>query len=594
MSVRQYLNKKAILGMAASVISSSQIIPINFAYAEDSQSPVTSNPQGSITNDTPPNANATTDKDHKIAAASLSQLKKTIKQLDTKNTYKGAIVKQKSPNQVGTAKVEPTPPLTQAGRTPSDVGLAADQVITIERPPLKALISVYKDLNPFGLDADTKEYVTLRDVLLAASGANLDILHSVTNVQTHKWLLRQSLSDYLPSITLGFNELGLKSTSALPIQSSAVVPGSAGGPVQALATKTIIDTPLTILNSGFSWKPIQGGRLLFSALAQKHRLKASKAQLNADISNTLLKTADDYYNLIYNDALLQIRSDAVSISEEQVRQNTYLEKNGLATNLDVLQAKTQLSKDKQNLVDQQRIRRAAAMKIAHALNMNLGQDLLPTDTLRRVRLVSQDLSVNKLLTIAIDKRPELKQYEELRLAAKKQIMVAQADFLPTVSLGGNIIGLQSKIGSLNPTYLLNFGVSWKLDGLGMKTLSNSEIARWQARQAMLEANKKFLDVMEEVRNSYNETLTTEIAIDEATNAVISAEEELRLAKMRLDNGLGTNLDVLTAQRDLTQARIDKALALMNFNRAQAKLVRDIGLVSIDSLSSGQLINSPKQ
>ena len=111
----------------------------------------------------------------------------------------------------------------------------------------------------------------------------------------------------------------------------------------------------------------------------------------------------------------------------------------------------------------------------------------------------------------------------------------------------------------------------------------NESSRWQARHAMLEANQEFLDVMEEVRNTYNQTLTTERAIDESTNEVMSAEEELRLAQMRLGNGLGTNLEVLTAQRDLTQARLDKALALINFNKAQSQLLHDIGLISIDSL-----------
>jgi outer membrane protein TolC len=63
--------------------------------------------------------------------------------------------------------------------------------------------------------------------------------------------------------------------------------------------------------------------------------------------------------------------------------------------------------------------------------------------------------------------------------------------------------------------------------------------------------------------------------------------------MRLDNGLGTNIDVLTAQRDLTQARIDKAQALINFNKAQTQLLRDVGLISVDNVTSGLLISKPK-
>jgi outer membrane protein TolC len=528
-----------------------------------------------------------------LSPASTPELNRKIKVLDHNSNYSTDIQKQETPQQVGSAVVERTP-AGQPGT--STVENNSQQFIQLERPPLTALISVNRNLNPFGLDSAYRQRVGLRDVLIAASGENLAILSTFANLQAQKWFYRNALTDYLPNINLGFNEVGLNSIAAIPIQATAVT--AATGPVTSLATQTIIRTPLTVLNSGFTWKPIQGGRLLFTALYQKHQVRALKAQLKANISDVLVNAANDYQDLIYNEALLQIRTAAMETSAEQVRQNTSLESSGLATNLDVLQAKTQVSKDRQNLVEQQRLRRAASIKLAHDLNLNLGQDLLPAENiLRKVRLISPDLTINQLLMIAIDNRAELKRYEELRLAAKKQIMIARSDMLPTVSLGGNIIGLASNIGQMQPTFLLNFGVTWKFDGLGMKSMTSAEAFRWQSRRAMLDANQQFLDVMEQVRNTYNQTITSEQAIDESTNEVISAEEELRLARMRLDNGLGTNLEVLVAQRDLTQARLDKALALINFNKAQAQLLHDIGLISVDNLSAGLIVsaaNVPKR
>jgi outer membrane protein TolC len=531
-----------------------------------------------------------------MTAASFPQLKQTIKIFDKGKSYGAEVRRQQTPQTVGASPVEIAPSGPGESRP---VESPSDQYIKMERPQLKSLISVNRNVNPFGLDSTFQQSVSLRDVLLTVSGANLNILSSFANLQTQSWFYRNALTDYLPTVNLGFNELGLNSTSSIPIQATAVLPSSLTGAsgttaVTTLATKTVIQTPLTVLNSGFTWKPIQGGHLLYSALYQKHQLKAAKAQLTGDISNVLLATTIDYYDLILNEALLQIRTAAMEISEEQVRRNSTRESHGLATNLDILQAKTQVSRDRQSLLDQQRLRRAASIRLAHDLNLNLGQDLLPTEsTLRKVQLISPLLSVNELLNISIDNRPELKRYEELRLAAKKQIMIAGSDLLPTVSLGGNIIGLQSKIGSMFPTYLLNFAVSWKFDGLGLKALTNVESSRWQARHAMLEANQQFLDVMEQARNAYNQSMTTERAIDESTSEVVSAEEELRLARMRLENGLGTNLDVIIAQRDLTQARLDKALALINFNKAQVQLLHDIGLISIDNLSAGRQV-SPKR
>ncbi|MFX7824692.1 TolC family protein, partial [Acinetobacter baumannii] len=54
----------------------------------------------------------------------------------------------------------------------------------------------------------------------------------------------------------------------------------------------------------------------------------------------------------------------------------------------------------------------------------------------------------------------------------------------------------------------------------------------------------------EVRTAYLESARSEQNIDETRTQMASAQEELRFAKKRYEFGLGTNLDILTAQRDL--------------------------------------------
>jgi outer membrane protein TolC len=54
-----------------------------------------------------------------------------------------------------------------------------------------------------------------------------------------------------------------------------------------------------------------------------------------------------------------------------------------------------------------------------------------------------------------------------------------------------------------------------------------------------------------------------------------------------------NLDIITAQRDYTQARVDKAQALINFNIAQAQRVHDVGLISTSALTSGRLLSKSR-
>jgi outer membrane protein TolC len=83
--------------------------------------------------------------------------------------------------------------------------------------------------------------------------------------------------------------------------------------------------------------------------------------------------------------------------------------------------------------------------------------------------------------------------------------------------------------------------------------------------------------------------TAEREIEVTTKAVISAQEELRLSRVRLANGVGTNIDVINSQRDFTTALVNKAQAIIQFNIAQGQLLHDTGLITVDTLTSGRLV-----
>ena len=70
-------------------------------------------------------------------------------------------------------------------------------------------------------------------------------------------------------------------------------------------------------------------------------------------------------------------------------------------------------------------------------------------------------------------------------------------------------------------------------------------------------------------------LPNEENIETARVAVNQAREALVLANLRLDAGVGTQLDVLTAQSELTDAEGNLVSALLGYNRALAALQRAV-------------------
>jgi outer membrane protein len=465
-----------------------------------------------------------------------------------------------------------------------------ENAIILKKPELKALISVDQSLSPFGLDADYTQPINLRETLITTVNNNLDLAISRTREHSQKLTYLSSLGAFLPDLMMGYQEFFLKGELAFPFK-TGIIPGTAstGTTSSSGFPAAKVDTPFFLMNAGVKYNVYRGGKILFGAMRDKHSWNAAKSGLNASLSDVLLDSARDYYNLVLAEALLQIRIKAVDTSEEQVRVNTSRFENGLATNLDVLQSRTQLSRDRQSLVDQQVNRRATAIQLADKLNINLGGDLTPVgNTVRKVRLVSTNLRVPDLLRVAIENRPELKQNDELRRAAKATIIVNTAPLQPTVALSGNVLGAgpPSRIEAL---YALGIAANWNIGGLGTVDTAKIALARSQARQAALEEQKQLVSVLNQVRTAYIRSLDAERNIVETTNEVNSSAEELRLAQLRFANGLGTNLDIITAQRDYTQALIDKAQAIINFNIAQVQMLHDVGLASIDNLSSGRVI-----
>jgi outer membrane protein TolC len=134
----------------------------------------------------------------------------------------------------------------------------------------------------------------------------------------------------------------------------------------------------------------------------------------------------------------------------------------------------------------------------------------------------------------------------------------------------------------------SFGVqmNWSLAGLGYTTSQNILSARALARQALLQANQQLLLVSQQVRSSYLNALTAREQIDVAAAAVASSGEALRLANLRVQTGVGTNLELIQAQRDYITALVNQAQAIISSNQAQAQLLRDTGLISVETLTSG--------
>jgi outer membrane protein len=484
--------------------------------------------------------------------------------------------------------------------------------INVKAPMLKAMIKLDQKMSPYDLDASAATPVTLHDVLETTMLRTLPIKISNQDAYTKLWQLRGTYAGFLPNFSEEFSYEGIKGTYVTPV--GVAVP---------------ISNPYLSSTSQFQWYLFKGGAIVHTMLGARDQYRASKFALNTTINDTLLDTAKAYYNLVLNDVLLQIRIKAVEVARGVVVVNQDQYDFGTIPQVDVLQAKYQLSNDRQELIKQQIARRQAAIALATDLNLDQGVDLtLQNRLVRKIRLVDERMTPGDLLRVAIDNRPELKRYEQLRLAAREAVKVAKASLFPTVSAIGSAVGTGSRVyknsnaaSSQNGTplaagdgigsvysssdlpltssstgpkrwtgrslFIVGVDVNWNLGGLGLQQVAGIQVAKSQARQVNLEFAKELNKIYGEVRDTYLSSITAENLIVETTDAVRYSQEALRIAEIRFKEGVGTYVDVLIAQRNYIAALTNKAHAIIDYNLAQATLLHAIGRNNVFTLTSNR-------
>jgi len=305
--------------------------------------------------------------------------------------------------------------------------------------------------------------------------------------------------------------------------------------------------------------------------------------------------------------LLQIRAKAVEVSQEQVRVNTIKEEAGTGARFNILQSEAQLASDRQALLQQQVAVRQAALALNFSMNFPMGVNLVPVEeTITEQSLFQKKSSIDSLVGVALRQRPELREYELFKIAAARNIQVAAAPLYPQVSLfqqysytntvttgtSGSAASSSADtsgagvFGGLYRTFQQGLGIVWSLNNMGVTAVANIAASNSLSHQSSVQANQELQTVLQQVRSDYLNWRAAREQIDNAAHGVTASAEELRLAAIRLDQGVGTNLDVITAQHDYVNALTTQAQAIVGSNMAQAQLLHDTGIISSDTLLHG--------
>jgi multidrug efflux system outer membrane protein len=314
--------------------------------------------------------------------------------------------------------------------------------------------------------------------------------------------------------------------------------------------------------------------------------EAARAQLLAteDARQTVILTlvsdvASDYFALLQLDLQLQITHNTVAAQEASVKLTNFRIEHGVATKLDVLQAQQVLDTANAAIPD---LERQIAQE-ENAISILLGN--YPQAVPRGRPLVEQSLPPDVppgLPSSLIERRPDIREAEQVLVSANADIGVAKAQFFPQISLtgsGGGAFGRSSAFSGLMSSQL---GI-WSYGAQVTQPIFTGGALRGNLRLAESQHQQALIAYRQAIQRAFGDASDALIGYQKfhqvrvrQEESVADLQESVRLSNMRYKGGTTTYLEVLDGQRSLFSAELTLAEARGTEYQSLVQLYRALG------------------
>jgi outer membrane protein len=270
----------------------------------------------------------------------------------------------------------------------------------------------------------------------------------------------------------------------------------------------------------------------------------SAAQANVDLAQALLKQAQDQRNA------------------------------GVATGVDVTRAQTRLAEQQVGLAQAQTTSEQARLNLQRVVGLPLGSALTLTDPLRFTEEVLP--GVEAAVAQADRNRREIQVAEEQIRVSDLERQAARAAYLPSLEVVSDYGGSGITVANSDlPTRRIGVQLNVPIFNGGL-TRGRVTEATSRQRQSELELSNIRGQVEEDVRLALVTLRTAALQVRAADESVRLALRELEMARDRFQTGVGDNLEVVTAQTSLANAREAQVTALAQHNAARLNLAAALG------------------
>jgi protease secretion system outer membrane protein len=330
----------------------------------------------------------------------------------------------------------------------------------------------------------------------------------------------------------------------------------------------------------------------FEAMARyrygKAQALAGDATFTDRTEDLLVRVLSAYTDTVFALDQLALASAQKNALDEQLAGNESMFQNGDGTRTDILETRAKAELAEADVADARDSLDNASHTLEALTGLSATLDVAGLDRLSDSYqpVMPSPAGYEQWRDLALDSNAELIAERQSVEAARQQLKIVQAGFYPRVDLVANIGKNQSDtfdtIGQRYASKSVGIEVTIPLYSGGMVKAS-SEQANANYARMQFELQDKTDKVLLDVRKQYNLCVSSLTRIAALQSAVESATLLITATHKSVQTGLRTNVDVLSAEQQLYQAKRDLSRARYQYLLADLQLRHAAGILTAQDL-----------
>lgn len=423
-----------------------------------------------------------------------------------------------------------------------------------------------------GSQAQEKKKMSLKDAIaLVISNSNEATLAN-TKVATSKLELESMKNNQYPSMKITGQYLRLTSAN---VNSNLSTNNSSTSSSSSTTSEPLKVSQLLLGQANVSMPIFSGFKLQNSIIASENLYKAETFYASHTKEQLALEVVELFANLYKSQEMVKLFQENIKSAQQRTKDFSAMVDNGLMAKNDLLKAQLQEYNIQLSLDN--------AIKNINVVNYQLVTLLKLKENTQidiDIETIKSDMAKNQLLsTNAL--RNDLEALTFQQKASEAGIKIAKSGYFPSIALTGGYIALDLK-DVISVSNAMNFGVGINYDLASIfKNGKEVKLAKSKAEQTKQQIDiltDKIKEETHEAQENYNLSLKQNKVYG---LAVEQSDENYRIVKDKYDNSLSTTNDLLEADVQQLQSKINLALSQADIALKYYQL----------QFASGKLINS---